>query len=435
MKAETLGVMIIILLVLDMILTIMRTSLINAHLPSLLNLRQEHETAVDKTIARIERPRLRMSLRLAHILLLVLIAGASFWLSLTIIPLSFPDAEINFWPVFLVMIFMALACYLLEAIMEGIVLKNPERWALRTSAVAAFTDVILAPFSALSIRLMGQSEASLQQITAPTDDELKTWVQQGQTNGALEKEERQMIYSIFQFGDTLVREIMVPRIDMLALEVHTSLDDGLAALVESGHSRVPVYEETVDNIIGLLYAKDLLRFLNHPGELQSLREILRPVYFVPEAKKLDDLLTELQTKRVHMAVVVDEYGGVAGLVTLEDIIEEIIGEIQDEYDQSEELPYTRISEDEYIFMGNIDLDDFNEVMETEIPKENAETLGGFLYSEIGKVPTGGEVIQLDRIKLTVEQVLGRRIRKVRALRMPDETEIQEKPINGSNPTK
>jgi putative hemolysin len=419
MKAEVFGTIVVFLLVFDMALTILRTSLINAHLPSLLNLRQDHETAVDQTIARIERPRLRMSLRLAHIFLLIVIAGGTFWVAFLI------QSNLNIWLLLLIAILLSILCYYLEAIIEGAVLKNPEKWAMRTSAMAAFVDAILAPVSALSIRLMGQSETSLQQITAPTDDELKTWVQQGQTNGALEKEERQMIYSIFQFGDTLVREIMIPRIDMLALEVHTSLDDGLTALVESGHSRVPVYEETIDNIIGLLYAKDLLRFLNHPNELLSLREILRPVYFVPEAKKLDDLLTELQTKRVHMAVVVDEYGGVAGLVTLEDIIEEIIGEIQDEYDQSEELPYNRISEDEYIFMGNIDLDDFNEVMKTEIQKDNAETLGGFLYSEIGKVPTGGEVIQIDRIKLTVEQVLGRRIRKVRALRIPEESNIGE----------
>ena len=248
-------------------------------------------------------------------------------------------------------------------------------------------------------------------------------------DGALEKEEREMIYSIFQFGDTLAREIMVPRIDMLALDVETSISDALKALVNSGHSRLPVYEGTVDNIIGLLYAKDLLRHFQHPELIKTIREKLRPVYFIPEAKKLDELLTDLQTRRVHMAIVVDEYGGVAGLVTLEDIIEEIIGEIQDEYDQSEELPFTRITENEFLFKGSIDLDDFNEVMGTSIVKDNADTLGGFMYSEIGKVPTGGEIIQMDQLKLVVEQVLGRRIRKVRAIHLGDDDQIEENHVD------
>lgn len=422
MEAEIVVTTVIILLFLDIVYTVVRASLVNAHLPRLLNLRQDHEIAVDQTIARMERPRLRLSVRFAHHLIIILLTCAVFWLASILFPSFLNYAG---W-VLLAIIVFGLLVYFLEAATEGIVLQDPEKWALRTSGIAAVTDAILSPVSTLSIRIMNQSEASLQQISAPTDDELKTWVQQGQTDGALEKEERQMIYSIFQFGDTLAREIMIPRIDMLALDVQTSIPDALEALVKSGHSRVPVYEDTVDNIIGLLYSKDLLLHFQHPESVPSLREKLRPVFFIPEAKKLDELLTELQTKRVHMAVVVDEYGGVAGLVTLEDIIEEIIGEIQDEYDQSEELPYIKISDDEYIFRGNIDLDDFNEVMDTEIIKDNAETLGGFMYSAIGKVPIGGEIIQLDNVKLTVENVLGRRIRKIRALRLPVEENAEDK---------
>jgi CBS domain containing-hemolysin-like protein len=421
MKAEVTIFLLALLLVLDLVYTLVRASLINAHLPRLLNLRQDHETAVDQTIQRLERPRLRVSLRVAHHILLISLVGMSLWLLVE----EVPDLAARGWLVLAALFAGALIIFFLESICEGIVLRDPETWALRMSGLAALTDTLLAPLSTLAIRLMGQTETGLQQISAPTDDELKTWVKQGQTEGALEKEERQMIYSIFQFGDTLAREIMVPRIDMLALDVQTGIPEALTALVESGHSRVPVYEDTVDNIIGLLYAKDLLKYLLHPENVPSLREKLRPVYFIPEAKKLDELLTELQTRRVHMAIVVDEYGGVAGLVTLEDIIEEIIGEVQDEYDQTEELPYTRVSDTEYIFRGNIDLNDFNEVMGTELLKDNAETLGGFMYSEIGKVPTGGEIIQVDSVKLVVEQVLGRRIRKIRAVRLTEEEQTDE----------
>ena len=224
-----------------------------------------------------------------------------------------------------------------------------------------------------------------------TEDELKSWVEEGQPEGSLEQGERRMIYSIFHFGDTLAREIMVPRIDILALDVSTPLEEAILALNNSGHSRVPVFEETIDNVIGLLYAKDLLRVRLEGQNLSSLRSLLRPAYFVPEAKKVDELLREMQARSVHMALVVDEYGGIAGLVTLEDIVEEIVGEIRDEYDQSEEHAVrTGRMTDEYLFHGRIDLDDFNSGDGIHLTKDVADTLGGFIYSQIGRVPVGGE---------------------------------------------
>jgi CBS domain containing-hemolysin-like protein len=193
----------------------------------------------------------------------------------------------------------------------------------------------------------------------------------------------------------------------------TPLPEAVDAFLKSGHSRVPVFEDTVDNILGLLYAKDLLRVWREGDQLDSLRSLLRRAYFVPEAKKVDELLTEMQRRRVHIAIVVDEYGGVAGLVTLEDIVEEILGEIRDEYDQAEELPYEALANGEYIFQGRIDLDDFNEVVASELPKEEADTLAGFIYSRLGRVPANGESLQAYNLLLIVEQVSGRRIQKVR----------------------
>jgi putative hemolysin len=182
-----------------------------------------------------------------------------------------------------------------------------------------------------------------------------------------------------------------------------------------------------DNVIGLLYAKDLLRTRLEGQNLASLRSVLRPAYFVPEAKKVDELLREMQSRSVHLALVVDEYGGIAGLVTLEDIVEEIVGEIRDEYDQGEEILYEKIGEEEYLFHGRVDLDDFNRAMNSNVPKDVADTLGGFIYSQIGRVPVGGERIDVDNLILTVEQVSGRRIRRVRAIYRSTVQEAEENP--------
>ena len=234
-----------------------------------------------------------------------------------------------------------------------------------------------------------------------------------------------MIHEIFELGDTLAREIMVPRIDMLALDIDTPLTEALDVLLKSGHSRLPVYEESIDNILGLLYAKDLLRIWREGSQSASLRSLLRPAYFVPEAKNVDELMVEMQAKRIHMAIVVDEYGGVAGLVTIEDIIEEIFGEIRDEYDSGEEAPYQEIKDDGYIFLGRVDLDDFNEIMGSNLLKGDADTLAGYIYNRLGRVPTAGEVVQEGALKLTVEQVSARRIRKVRAEWLPADAEEEK----------
>jgi putative hemolysin len=237
-----------------------------------------------------------------------------------------------------------------------------------------------------------------------------------------------MIYDIFQFSDRLCREIMIPRIDMIALDVNTSLPEAAQVVTRYGHSRIPVYEDTIDNVLGLLYAKDLLRTGIGEGPA-AVRELLRPAYFIPEAKKVDELLREMQMRRIHMALVVDEYGGLVGLVTLEDIVEEIVGEIRDEFDQTEELLYQTFGSDEVVFHGRIDLDDFNEVLGTQLDKDVADTLGGFIYGQIGRVPSVGEQVKVGEWTLTVEQVSGQRIRKVRAQRHIHSEQSEEKMEN------
>jgi CBS domain containing-hemolysin-like protein len=273
----------------------------------------------------------------------------------------------------------------------------------------ALVAILLVPLA-----LSHEAQSSLEASTVVSEDELKTLVDAGQEGGVFEQGERRMIYSIFQMGDTLAREIMVPRIDMLALDVLTPLPEAVDALLKTGHSRVPVFKETVDQTLGLLYAKDLLRVWREGDRSVSLGELLRPAYFVPEAKKVDELLAEMQARRIHMAIVVDEYGGVAGLVTLEDIVEEIFGEIQDEYDQAEEAPFQKLPDGSYVFQGRVNLDDFNEIMGCNLPSDEADTLGGYIYIRLGRAPAIGETLEKDNLVLTVEQVSARRIRKVSA---------------------
>jgi len=194
----------------------------------------------------------------------------------------------------------------------------------------------------------------------------------------------------------------------------------LDTFLDSGYSRLPVFVDRVDNVIGILYAKDLLKVLrdgNEGGE--GIRDLIREPYFVPEAKKADELLAEMQHRRVHMAIVVDEYGGVAGVVTLEDIVEEILGEIQDEYDV-EDMPFQVLEDGSYLFRGRIDLDDFNHITGCHLSPDEADTLSGFIYGRLGHVPVTGESLELDGLQLRVEQVSNRRIRSVRARLVPSE---------------
>lgn len=406
---EAEGFSLILLVLLSGILALIRAAYAQTNLPRLLNMQNGQEKTVKDVTRLLEEPRFRLDIRLAQMTVHLLSAGLVFYLYLRISGSAFVV-----WTGLLILFAYTLGLTLLEYGLDSLAVRNPESWAVNLYGVALLFSVLFSPFSSILARIIHHPDAT--RIAPPTDDELKNWVENGQPDGALEKDERRMIYSIFQFADTLAREIMVPRISMFALDVTTPVSKAIELIGQSGHSRVPVYEETVDNIIGLVYAKDMLRYLTNHEVPDSLRAMLRPAYFVPEAKKADELLTEMQNRHVHMAIVVDEYGGVAGLVTLEDITEEIIGEIQDEYDQLEELPYQVIQPGEVLFLGSIDLDDFNEIMGTHLEKESADTLGGFIYSQMGRVPASGDKLKVGNLELTVEHVIGRRIHKVRAFR-------------------
>jgi len=409
-QISSLAVLLVFLLVIDLIITATRAGILNARYSRLASLSEERGKKVDQALDLVRRrTSIRDSLRLTLTLLRFLIAGLVLAL---VVPLEIAVIPIQNLGGLLLLV--ALLIWLFEFFVERRVLRDPEGWALRLTPLARAVSILMRPLLAVPARLSNRGNVEPQQLVTITENELRSFVDASQRQGVLEQDERQMIFSIFEFSDTLVREIMVPRIDIYALDVETAIEEAGDALLESGYSRIPVYKDSIDNIVGLLYAKDLLRVGRTPGPIKSLRELLRPANFVPESKKLDDLLAEMQAGRIHIAIVVDEYGGVAGLVTLEDMVEEILGEIQDEYDHGEELSYQKISEGEYVFHGRINLDDFNEIMGSRLSSQDADTLGGYLFSRIGRVPKVGEKLEEGNVILTIEQIVGRRIRRVRA---------------------
>jgi len=408
--------LLLLLIALDLVAIAARSSLLHANMTRLVRQNEEstqQPSSMDRAVVLLSSSwRARASMNLWLAVTRVFIAAV---ILLILMPFEW---RISFSLVAAgVLLLSVVMLFWIEWIVDSLVGMNAETWLMRLETPIRILETMLYPFLWLPLVIYKHNGIDLDVPGVVTQDELKSMVDAGHQEGVLELDERKMIYSIFRLGDTLAREIMVPRIYVTALEADLPLSQAADAFLQTGHSRVPVYEETVDNIIGLLYAKDLLQVWREGGSIESLRPLLRPAYFIPEAKKVDELLAEMQSQRIHMAIVVDEYGGIAGLVTMEDIVEEIVGEIQDEYDLSEELPYQEISKDEYLFQGRIDLDDFNELMDSHLPLDEADTLGGFMYSQIGRVPLGGERVQFGDLLLTVEQVSGRRIRKVRAQRI------------------
>jgi putative hemolysin len=282
------------------------------------------------------------------------------------------------------------------------------------------TNLIAKPFG-------GQPRRGMPIVT---EEEIKTLVDAGEEGGVIEEEEKEMIYSIFEYTDTVAREVMVPRMDVLAIDVETPLLEAMDEVIKHNHSRVPVYQDSIDNIVGILYAKDLLKVLHERGRAGSnevrVADILRPAAFTPESKKVSELFEEMQKRRIHMAIVIDEYGGTAGIVTIEDILEEIVGEIQDEYDQAEELEIQPARENEWLINARANLGDINDALRVHFPVDEADTLGGFIYLQLGKVPLPGDEVRYENVLLKVINVAGRRIGKVRVQVLENEPADEKK---------
>jgi len=306
-----------------------------------------------------------------------------------------------------------------ELIPKGFALANPDRIALTVSGPITLFAKIVSPLVAVLVLLtkiiskpFGIDPTRTPELSAA---EIRLIVEQGSQQGVLEAEEEQMISAVMSLSDSKLHEVMVPRIDIAAIDQEASFDDAVTLVLTEGHSRTPLYKESVDHIVGILYAKDLLRIIAAGGPRPRLRDIMRPALFVPESQAVDDLLNELQRRRVHMAIVLDEYGGTAGLVTIEDLLEEIVGEIQDEFDEEEPMKVI-VREGEAILDGRADIDEMGELVDPALELEDDEeydTVGGFVYHRIGRVPVVGDTVAVDPFKITVIKVIGRRVGKVR----------------------
>ena len=314
-----------------------------------------------------------------------------------------------------------------ELVPKTLALNFPERLALVVARPILLLQTLLMPIvwfvtriSALLVRLAGGKEKP--QGGYLSMEELKLLVETGSEQGEIEEEEKEMIHGVIELGDKAVHEVMVPRIGIRAVNVDDPLDEVVDMIVRAGHSRLPVYEESLDNIVGILYAKDLLPYLKANGRTNGeidIRKLVRPAVYVPESKPVDDLLHEMQVAKRHIAIVVDEYGGTAGLVTMEDVVEEIVGEIQDEYDTEEQMIEDLSSDEEIAFRidGRVSMDDLRDLFELsddDEPDEEAyDTVGGFVVHRVGRIPLpGAELMFRDGVRLVVEAAEPRRVAKV-----------------------
>lgn len=300
---------------------------------------------------------------------------------------------------------------------------HADAWVLGLAPIMGMLMIVFMPIVWLFSRL----EAIIKQITGGQtlakdiiEEEIIDLVESSERGSALEDDERDMIRSVLEFDETMVREIMVPRLDITAVEIDEPLQEALRLFIESGHSRIPVYDDEIDRIEGVLYAKDLLAvWYRGEAERKTIRELMRPAYVIPETKRAEDLFREFQTTNTQLAIVVDEFGSTAGVISVEDIVEEIVGDIRDEYDTTETVEVTKLNEDEFTVDASINLYDFNQVLHADLPTDEHDSLGGYLYEQFGHVPQPGERLERAGLLMRIESVEGVRIRGVHVKRQPD----------------
>jgi putative hemolysin len=309
-----------------------------------------------------------------------------------------------------------------EILPKTICVADNERWALKLAPLLGVVEFMLRPFAAAAIattktlaKLMGIDDISAMPFI--TEEDIRTLVNVGVEQKVLEEQERELIHSVIQFGDTIVREVMTPRPDMVAMEIHASPTRALDLVIAEGYSKLPVYDVTIDEIVGVVHDRELLvNLANGSITATSLTALMRPVTLVPETKRISELLREMQRGKFSLAIVVDEYGGTAGIVTMEDLLEEIVGEIRDEHDEGEEEPIRTVAPGETLVDAGVNIEDVNARLGMALPHHEFETIGGFIVGLFGRLPTQGEEISASPgVRLRVDHTRGRRILSVRVL--------------------
>ena len=382
-------------------------------------LEDSDSAASKRVVSLLQHPRALL------VTILILNTVVNVGAAITAAVLTHEMATANDWsPIATVLIEIIVLTFVILVVSEItpklIATRQPVGFARRISGILLLLHRILFPVSSLLARSMqafhGRFAGLAEKISA---DDLKTMAEIGTAHGTIEEEERALIHSIVDFGGTSVREIMISRLDIVSLNVGASVQEAVEIIRDSGHSRMPLYVEHLDNILGVVYAKDLLRHMTeHSGDEHiDWTSLARPPIFVPLGKMLDDLLTDFQEKKTHIAIVVDEYGGTAGLVTLEDVLEEIVGEIRDEHDEHEEELIERVSETEFIVDAKIDLDVLFEDLNIEVDTEefDFETLGGLIFHLAREIPDEGDRFSSNGLSYEVTQVENNRVVEVRVV--------------------
>ena len=306
---------------------------------------------------------------------------------------------------------------------EAVALRHAEPIAIASVGWMRLSAILFAPLVRVSVVLSNWLSVPFgapprQNASLVTEEEIITMVDASEEGGLIEEEEKDMILSVLDLGDRVAREVMVPRIDVMALDVTRTVTEALDFVVSSGHSRIPVFDGGIDHIVGVLYSKDLLKLMRS-GETPTLLQIMRTTHFTVESKRISELLQELQTRRMHLCVVVDEFGGTSGIVTIEDILEEIVGEIQDEYDEHEEADVTELPDNGgYILDAGMQIEAVNDLLNIKLPTDQSDTLAGYIYDQLGGVPKVGATVEFaqSQTRFEVVNVNDRRIVKVKATR-------------------
>jgi CBS domain containing-hemolysin-like protein len=394
-----------LLFLLAIVLAVAETSFLRMNRIKALALEEQGQRGANRLARMLEHP--ERTVNAVKFLALAAQLGTAFLVGLLV-------GDAAGWAVALIGIVLNVLIFFVfgEAAPTTWAVQHSERAALRSSGFLWFLTRF-APLRVLVRALLGFVNwilpgKGLQKGPFVTEEEIRQMADVAAEEAAIETEERELIHSIFEFGDTLVREVMLPRPDMVAVEADATVDEAVATSIEAGFSRLPAYQDTIDNIVGLVFLKDLVARRAVGAGSEAVRTTLRKAHFVPETKRVAELLREMQTEKFHMAIVVDEYGGVAGLVTMEDLLEEIVGEIVDEYDV-EEPQLERLADGSLRAPGRTPIDEVNDVLDVDLPHDEWDTVGGLVFNAMGHVPSEGEATTCDGLELVVERVQGHRI--------------------------
>jgi CBS domain containing-hemolysin-like protein len=371
----------------------------------------------------------------------VLLLNATAMIAATVFTLMLMRSTSIGWQIAALALLLLLIVIFSVALPKALVVRNPSGAANMLAGPMALVTRLLWPLIWLInlltnpiVRML--SGQATPQLPLVTEEELLLLVNVGEEEGLIEPDEREMIEGIFSFGDTVVSELMIPRVDIVAIDEDANCDEALDVAIANGHSRIPVYRETIDHIVGVLYVKDLLPGLRAGRHDEPVASLMRTPYYVPETMQVDALLKDLQTRKVHLAIAVDEYGGTAGLVTIEDLLEEIVGDIQDEYDV-EEPSIQFVAEGELVADARVPIDDINDLTGLQLMSDESDRIGGMVYEQLGRVPNVGDEVKLaDGVAITVLSVEGLRPRQLRIV-YPQQSENgssapEEEPVEHEN---